>query len=83
MPCPHGAQTVTAALPRRTTRGYRTCRCPGCRRSCNERTGTPFAHAQVPTDIVPLVVRSGSRAGDDGRQSAPSHPARKPGLPRG
>ncbi len=56
MPCPHCAQTVTAALPRRTTLGYRTFRCPGCRRSFNERTGTPFNHVQVPTDIVLLVV---------------------------
>jgi transposase-like protein len=43
-------------LPRRTALGYRTFRCPRCRRSFNERTGTPFNHLQVPTDIVLLVV---------------------------
>jgi len=44
-----------------TAPGDRTFRCPGCRRSCNERTGTPFDHLQAPTDIVPLVVRWRSR----------------------
>ena len=56
MPCPHCGQTAAAELPRRTALGYRTFRCPRCRRSFNERTGTPFNHLQVPTDIVLLVV---------------------------
>jgi len=56
VPCPHCAQTVAAELPRRTALGYRTFRCPRCRRSFNERTGTPFNHLQVPTDIVLFVV---------------------------
>jgi putative transposase len=56
MPCPHCARTVTAALPGRTTLGYRTFRCPGCRRTFNERTGTPFNRLQYPTDVVLLVV---------------------------
>ena len=30
--------------------------CRACRRTCNERTGTPFNHLQVPTDIAVLVV---------------------------
>jgi len=30
--------------------------CRACRRTCNERTGTPFNHLQVPTDITVLVV---------------------------
>ncbi len=30
--------------------------CQACRRTCNERTGTPFNHLQVPTDIAVLVV---------------------------
>ncbi len=30
--------------------------CRACRRTCNERTGTPFNHLQVPTDSAVLVV---------------------------
>jgi len=30
--------------------------CRACRRTCNERTGTPVNHLQVPTDIAVLVV---------------------------
>src|SRR5262245_51323651 len=56
MLCPHRAEPATAELSRRTVLGYRTFRCPCCRRSFNERTGTPFNHMQVPTDIVLLVV---------------------------
>jgi putative transposase len=56
MPCPHCAVTTTAEQPGRTALGYRTFRCPGCRRTFNERTGTPLNHLQVPTDIVLLVV---------------------------
>jgi transposase-like protein len=36
--------------------GYRLFRCRPCRRTFNERTGTPFNHLQVPTDVVLLVV---------------------------
>ncbi len=57
MPCPHGAATTTTEQRRRTVLGYRTFRCPGCRRFCNERTGTPYNHLQYPTDLVLLVVR--------------------------
>jgi len=56
MPCPHCAATVTTALRRRTTHGYRMFRCRACRRTCNERMNTPFNHLQVPTDIAVLVV---------------------------
>jgi len=31
-------------------------RCRACRRTCNERTNTPYNHLQVPTDIAVLVV---------------------------
>jgi len=47
---------TTAELPRRTALGYRTFRCPRCRRIFNERTGTPFKQVQAPTDVVLLVV---------------------------
>lgn len=42
--------------PRGTALGYRTCRCRARRRVFNERTGTPFNHRHVPTDIALLVV---------------------------
>jgi putative transposase len=35
---------------------YQTFHCAACRRSFNERTGTPFNFLEYPTDIVPLVV---------------------------
>src|SRR3954468_8817967 len=56
MPCPHCAVNTTVEQPRRTALGYRTFRCPACRRICNERTGTPYNHLQYPTDLVLLVV---------------------------
>jgi hypothetical protein len=37
-------------------KAYPLFRCRPCRRTFNERTGTPFNHLQVPTDIGPLVV---------------------------
>ncbi len=42
MSCPYCAATVTTALSRRTTLGYRMFRCRACRRTYNERTNTPF-----------------------------------------
>ena len=56
MPCPYCAAPTPTELPRTTTLGYRMFHCRSCRRTCNERTGTPFNHLQVPTDIVQLVV---------------------------
>ncbi len=56
MPCPYCAAPTTTEMRRRTTLGYRMFRCPACRRTCKERTGTPFNHLQVPTDIAVLVV---------------------------
>jgi len=56
MPCPYCAAPTTTEMRRRTTLGYCMFRCRACRRTCNERTGTPFNHLQVPTDIAVLVV---------------------------
>ena len=56
MSCPYCAASTTTELPRQTTLGYRMFHCRSCRRTCNERTGTPFNHLQVPTDIAQLVV---------------------------
>ena len=56
MTCPYGHGTVTQELQRRTPLGYRLFRCRHCRRTFNERTGTPFNHLQVPTEVALIVV---------------------------
>ena len=56
MPCPHCASPTTVRQPKTTALGYQTFRCGACRRSFNERTGTPFNFLEYPTDIVLLVV---------------------------
>jgi len=56
MPCPYRAAPTTTPMARRTTLGYRMFHCRACRRTGNERTGTPFNHLQVPTDSAVLVV---------------------------
>ncbi len=56
MSCPHCAAPTTTQMARRTTLGYRMFRCRACRRTCNERTSTPFHHRQMPTDIALLVL---------------------------
>ncbi len=48
MPCPYCAALATTEMRRRTTLGYRMFRCRACRRTRNERTGTPCNHLQVP-----------------------------------
>ena len=56
MPCPHCASITISERPARTQLGYRTFSCRACRRSFNERTGTPFNYLTFPTDIVLQVV---------------------------
>src|SRR5687768_8888126 len=56
MSCPHCLAATTIERKQRTQLGYRTFRCPPCRRTFNERTGTPFNYLEFPTDIVLLVV---------------------------
>ena len=56
MPCPYCASSRTACQPKTTALGYQIFRCAGCRRTFNERTGTPFNFLEYPTDIVLLVV---------------------------
>ena len=46
----------TARRHKTTVLGYQTFRCAACRRSFNERTGTPFNFLEYPTDIALLVV---------------------------
>jgi len=36
--------------------GDRMFHCRACRRTCNERTNTPFNHLQAPTDVAVLIV---------------------------
>lgn len=56
MACPHCASTTTSECPTRTQLGYRTFHCVRCRRTGNERTGTPFNFLTFPSDIVLQVV---------------------------
>lgn len=56
MNCPHCASTSTKEQTKQTSLGYRTFRCSACKRTFNERTGTPFNYLEYPTDIVLLVV---------------------------
>ena len=54
--CPHWGSGETSRRRRRTALGSRTAACRACRRSFNERTGTPFNDLQCPTDTVLLAV---------------------------
>jgi putative transposase len=56
MNCPHCASTATKEWTKKTSLGYRTFCCSACKRTFNERTGTPFNYLEYPTDIVLLVV---------------------------
>jgi putative transposase len=56
MNCPHCASLRTKEQRKITALGYQTFHCLDCRRSFNERTGTPFNFLEYPTDIVLLVV---------------------------
>ena len=56
MNCPHCASTATKERTKKTSLGYRTFCCSACKRTFNERTGTPFNYLEYPTDIVLLVV---------------------------
>ena len=52
MNCPHCASPSTKEQRKITALGYRTFRCSACRRTFNERTGTPFNFLEYPTDVV-------------------------------
>ena len=56
MNCPYCAATTTRKRMKKTKLGYMTFFCPHCRRTFNERTGTPFNYLEFPTDIVLLAV---------------------------
>ena len=54
--CPPCDSGDTNRRRRRTALGSRTSACRACRRTFNERTGTPVNDLQYPTDIVLLAV---------------------------
>jgi putative transposase len=56
MNCPYCHSLKTKQRSAKTSLGYRTHRCQRCRRTFNERTGTPFNYLEYPTDSVLLVV---------------------------
>src|SRR5215210_5489217 len=56
MICPHCQSHQSRKLNRTTDVGYAVFRCPDCRRTFNERTGTPFNFLEFPTDIVFEIV---------------------------
>src|SRR4051795_11944516 len=56
MTCPHGRSRPTRKLSVATDLGYSRFQCRSCRRTFNERTGTPFNFLEMPTDIVFQVV---------------------------
>ena len=56
MTCPHCRSIVVSGRKRRSALEYKTYSCRSCRRSFNDRTGTPFNDLQFPTDNVLLAV---------------------------
>jgi putative transposase len=56
MTCPHCGSVATAERSDRPELGYRRFRCRACKRSFNERTGTPDNRLQYPMDVVSLVA---------------------------
>ncbi|GHP00286.1 hypothetical protein KSF_103330 [Reticulibacter mediterranei] len=56
MNCPHCMSLTTKEQQKKTVLGYRTFCCSACRRTFNERGGTPFNYLEYPTEIVLLVV---------------------------
>jgi putative transposase len=56
MKCPYCAASTSRKQTKKTELGYTTFFCPICRRTFNERTGTPFNFLEYPTDLVLLVV---------------------------
>ena len=57
MRCPHcQSEDTRVRLKQTTSVDYLLHFCRSCQRSFNERTGTPFNHIEVPTDIVFQVL---------------------------
>ena len=56
MTCPHCRSREPRKLRVATDLGYSRFQCQSCRRTFNERTGTPFNFLELPADIVFQVV---------------------------
>jgi putative transposase len=56
MNCPHCASAATKEQSKKISLGYRTCCYTQCKRTFNERTGTPFNFLECPAELVLLVV---------------------------
>src|SRR3954452_15790425 len=56
MTCPYCGSRPTRKLRVASDLGYSRFQCRSCRRTFNERTGTPFNFLEMPTDIVFQVV---------------------------
>ncbi len=56
MNCAYCRSAQTKKLSTNTDLGYSRFCCHRCRRTCNERTGTPFHLLELPTDLVFQVV---------------------------
>jgi len=57
MHCPHcQSEDTLVRLKQVTSLSYPLYFCRGCKRSFNERTGTPFNHLEMPTDILFQVL---------------------------
>ncbi len=58
MNCPSCTSLETEKQAKKASLGDQNFRCQQCRRTFNERTGTPFNSLESPPDIVLLVVLS-------------------------
>jgi putative transposase len=56
MTCPHCSSLKIANRSRLTTHGYKTFFCKNCKRTFNERTGTPFNRSRLQTPTLFRVV---------------------------
>ncbi len=55
---PHCLSITTRQQRKKTSPGYRTFRCSGCRRIFNERTATPFNSLEYPVNPRIMMVES-------------------------
>ncbi|MEO0538754.1 MAG: IS6 family transposase [Cyanobacteria bacterium P01_A01_bin.123] len=56
MDCPHCQSPRVSLLQRQTKLAYPMFRCKVCRRTFNERTGSPFNFIEIPTDLLCQVL---------------------------
>src|SRR5579859_2655880 len=56
MTCPYCKRPDTNPRSKRTARGYKTFYCPTCKKTFNERTGSPFNKCQFETETIFVAV---------------------------